>query len=531
MKRAIIAIITFALVFALFSNSFAFELSTPLSDSVTIDETLKILYDQTSHDSADHFWAAINRFNITAQKGDILYGLRYDVEAYFEKQEYSIRYVPEKFFFQVDKRFWSLRAGDFYSTLGKGLVLAVLKNDQFGEDETIQGGIGNFKSDYFNLRLLGGLVNESDSLEFKPTRAQHGEKEYDRRDILYGGGITTGHPTYFVIGGNYLGGKLFVPEDDEYAKYEEDDTISLVSGTIESPDFIYGSFYGEYAWLIREDNKIEILDDEKYEGRGAYSSLSLFYGPVTFLAEYQDYYRFDFDYHEAPNLEYTKTAFTHAPRTDDIIGYRLRLDFVIPKIDTIVYGAYYNSQTHEAEKFPETLKDHYSGDGYMEWIEHGYGGFEQTFSNTAYVFGGGGYREIPEGRWVHGELEAGYPVASRHQISASTHIKQFAGFGAFSEEYSSWQYILEYSFSPWLIVTGLYENSDEPLAGGFSSSEAGGSSVDPHFYSGRVTVEPHEKIRVSVFYGREKGGLQCAGGVCRTVPPFEGGKMDVQVRF
>jgi len=530
MKKAIFFLAILSMVFFLAGDSFAFEFITPLSESVIIDQNLKILYDQTASDKDEHFWAAINRLNITAQKGDFLYGLRYDVEAYFEKEEYSLKYVPEKFFFQIDKRYWDLRVGDFYSSLGKGLVLAVLKNDPFGEDQTIQGAIANFKSDYFTFRALGGLVNESDSLDFQPERAQHGEKEYEDRDLLFGGGLTTGHPTYFVIGGNYIRGELKVPEDVEFPQYEAEDTVSLISGTIASPDFIYGSFFGEYAWLVFEDRK-EIIDDVEYEGRGAYSTLSLFYGPVTLLAEYQDYYRFDFDYHEAPNLEYTKTAFSHAPRTDDIIGYKFSLDFVVPKIDTILYGAYFNSQTHQDAQFPESLKDHYSGENYMDWIEHGYGGFEQTFSNTAFIFGAGGYREIPEGRWAHGELDAGMPIVSHHQISASFHGKHFSGFKEFGDEYSSWKYILEYAFSPWMIITAVYESSDEPLSGGFGEEAGKEEEKDTNFYSGQVTVEPHEKVRLTLFYGREKGGLQCAGGVCRTVPPFEGGRMDVQLRF
>lgn len=504
---------------------YGFELTTPLSDSVLIDNSFKFLYDRTAPDADDHFYAGINRLNLQVVKGDYLAGLRYDVESYFEKEQYAVKYVPEKFFLQVDKRYWDLRIGDFYTNLGRGLVLSVLKNDQFGQDDTIQGGVANLKTTYVNARALGGWVNEGDSLDFQPERAKHGEPEYEDRDVLYGGGLTTGHPSYVVVGANYVGGRLEIPQDAPFPEFEQEDGIQILSASIEAPDFIYGNFYGEYAWLEFSDDK-EIIEDVEYEGRGAYAALAVFVGPVTVSAEGQDYYRFDFTHHEPPNLEYSKTSFAHAPRTDDLIGYRTRLDVTVPVIDTLVYGAYYNSQTHDA--LPATLEDHYSGEGYLPWIEHAYGGVEKTFANAAYVFGSGGYRENPEGRWVHGELDGGYPVVKRHQVSAAVHVKQFAGMGPDKgTEYGAQEYTLEYSFSPWLIATARYEHSDEPVAGGVG----GDKQDDPDFYSGQIAVEPNQHVRVALFYGREKGGLQCSGGLCRTVPPFEGAKMDIQLRF
>jgi Family of unknown function (DUF6029) len=511
----------------------AFEAKTPVSDSVLIDESLKLLYDMTAEDENEHFFAGINRLNLQVVKGDYIAGLRYDVESYFEKEEYAIKYLPEKFFLQVDKRFWEARLGDYYANFGRGLTLSMLKNDQFGQDDTLQGATAALKTKYFQMRGLGGWVNEGDSLEFKPYRAKVDDPEYDQRDVLAGGEIWTGHPSYVRVGGSYIYGELPADEDDQLAQYQDDDRVQLISAAIEAPDFDYGAFYGEYAWLEYEDIYKELIDDIEYEGRGAYASLNLFFGPVTFLAEGQDYYRFEFEHNEPPNLEYEKTAFSHAPRRDDIRGYRGRVDLVIPVIDTLVYTAYYNSQTHEtnpetAEALPATLKDHYSNDYSIEWIEHTYGGIEKVFDNAAFAYGSGGYRENPEGRWIHGELDAGLPFASHHQVTGSVHAKQFAGMGTFSEtEYSSAAYVLEYAFSPYLIVTGIYEKSDEPLSAGV----AGSTDDDPNYYSGQIAVDPTERIRVTLFYGREKGGLQCSGGICRPVPPFEGGRVDLQMRF
>jgi hypothetical protein len=522
-------VVCFAVVLLVCSSAFAIELQSPLTDSLTFDESLKVLYDITDPDSANHFWAIINRFNIQAQKGDILYGMRYDIEAYFEKTEFGIKYVPEKIFFQIDKRHWDLRLGDSYSLLGRGLTYSILKSDQFGEDSTLQGALANLKTTYINIRALGGWVNQSDSLDFSPERARQEETPYGDRDVLYGGGLTTGHPSYAVVGGNYIRGHLpFVDDETQIAEFEDDDVIQLISATFEAPYFVYGDFYGEYAWLEYQDGRRQ-LDDKEYEGRGAYAGLTLYYGPVTLTGEYKDYFLFDFQYHEPPSLENSKIAFTHAPRTDDIIGERGQFDFMIPKIDTLFYTAYYQSTTHDEADPPTDLAGHYSGEGWMRWIQHGYGGIEKIFSNAAFVFGSGGYRANLEGRWIHGEVDAGYPVADGHQVSVSVHMKQFAQLVPASSDviYGAQYYQIEYAFSPLLIVTAVYENSDEPVAGGANAEE----NPDPHFYSGQIAIEPNQHVRIGLFYGREKGGLQCAGGLCRTVPPFEGGRMDLQLRF
>jgi hypothetical protein len=72
----------------------AFEWQTPLTDSVTIFETMKINYDITDEDNP--FWAGINRLNLNVAKGPFLAGMRYDTEAYFLEEEYYVRYIRRR---------------------------------------------------------------------------------------------------------------------------------------------------------------------------------------------------------------------------------------------------------------------------------------------------------------------------------------------------------------------------------------------------------------------------------------------------
>jgi hypothetical protein len=79
-----------------------------------------------------------------------------------------------------------------------------------------------------------------------------------------------------------------------------------------------------------------------------------------------------------------------------------------------------------------------------------------------------------------------------------------------------------YSFAPWLALSYTFEQSDQPgpnpaTRGNFHSAE-----VIYRFISGSYA---------KIFVGSSRGGLKCAGGMCRTFPPFDGVKGELTLRF
>ena len=47
----------------------------------------------------------------------------------------------------------------------------------------------------------------------------------------------------------------------------------------------------------------------------------------------------------------------------------------------------------------------------------------------------------------------------------------------------------------------------------------------------QVEVKFAHAKSIRVFYGSNKGGVKCAGGVCKFFPPFEGLRVDAVLRF
>lgn len=523
-------IVVIAVLVCLPATVWALELKTPVTDSLSIVETLKAQYDITDEDNP--YWALINRLNLVVAKGPFMAGVRYDAEAYFLDEEYYARYIPEKAFFQYQEDGILLRLGDSYVQFGHGLTVSLLKRDEFGEDTTVQGGLFKLEQDYFEFETFIGPVNPGDDRRFGPERAQVEEPEFfSERDQLWGARLVGGAPGIVRGGGSWVGGTLRTDPDSPLAEFEEDDMINLYSLLIEAPDLAgVGAIDGEYAWLEYEDVRTERLGDLEYEGRGAHLSSTWYLGPVTLLAEGIDYFRFGYPHNDPPTMEFPEMAFGHLPNYDDAIGGRARLDYTIPVLELGVYGNYTNIQTHEETS--EQLTDHYSADAspWLEWIEHAYGGFDRTFGYGTYLAGVGGYREAPEGRFVHGQLRVDTPVVAPHSVNAEGAVKQFHSYDENSyADAVSYETSLGYGYAPYFAITGCYEWSDEP-AGGVLELGAQ-AEEDPHFWSVDAVIKPADWSRITLAYGRYKGGIKCAGGVCRQVPPFEGLKTEFAFLF
>ncbi|MDP8256175.1 MAG: DUF6029 family protein [Candidatus Alcyoniella australis] len=527
----------------------AFKFKTPVTDAVNINNNLKLVHDQTTADLDQHFWALINRLNLQVKKGALLVGLRYDVETFLvgEETEFQGRYTVRKFFIEANKRPVRVRLGDSFVQEGRGLAFALKKVDEFGEDTTLQGALLEVNNDWFNYGSFAGSINPLDEDEVRPNFEFQGVGEppklgdledsppdWPDRDLAWGGHTGLSLPGWFTAAGHYAAVYERIDPEVDPVDFEADDTWQTLSLSLDMPNILrHGAFYAEYAWLELRDRKRPI-PDELSEGRGGYASAVGYAGPLTMTFEYKDYFLFEHPYSEPPSLENPKVAFGETPHYDDEIGGRLGAQYDIPLIDVNGSLSYLHVFSHE--ELPADLQAHY--DLSKRVIEHEtkhvWGGLDKTFDNAAFVFAHGGYREKPDGRWVHGELDGGAPIYGPHSFTAAFHVKTFYGWGLQSDtEYGSELYQLGYAFSPYVSLTGSYERSDEPQAsaGSGGAQQIGSEEPDENFWSIEALVQPLSQASVKLFYGRQKGGVACSAGMCREVPSFEGFKMELALRF
>jgi hypothetical protein len=524
----------------------ALELETPVTDSVSIIETLTVIHDVTN--PGEPFWALVNWLNLQVAKGPFTAGIRYDTEAYLLNETYAGRYLPQKYFVQYDQKPFFVRVGDFYARFGNGLTLSMLKIDAFGIDATIQGAVFRTMLDYFEVEALGGPVNYEDDSSFTPARVVPQPSFWDGRDLLWGARLMAGPPKYIRVGGTWVGGVLRDHTEGALARFSRDNTFNMYSAIIEAPHLgPAGSIEGEYAWLDYDNAHKNGVPDEKYEGHGTYLLSTWYPGPVTLTVEGIDYFKFALtsasgttatsalanpvQYNLPPSLEYTDMAFGHPPNYDDSTGGRARLDYTIPGIDLASFVNYTRIESH---KFPvDLVGEHYgatAANPRVKWIEHLYGGFDRNFGNGAQVVINGGYREIEEGRYIHGQVQGATPIVYPHSLNAETQAKQFQGMGDnSSSRYYDQDSTIGYAYAPYFSVSGEYEWSNQPAGGVITVGAA--KQNQPNFWSVQTVVQPANWARLTLGYGRYQGGLQCSGGVCRIMPPFTGFKSQYAFRF
>jgi len=66
---------------------------------------------------------------------------------------------------QYSSKDLNVKLGDFYSMLGRGLVLSVLQNEEAFREKTIFGGDLRYKRDFIRFRVLGGTVEHEREIQ------------------------------------------------------------------------------------------------------------------------------------------------------------------------------------------------------------------------------------------------------------------------------------------------------------------------------------------------------------------------------
>lgn len=139
-----------------------------------------------------------------------------------------------------------------------------------------------------------------------------------------------------------------------------------------------------------------------------------------------------------------------------------------------------------------------------------------TYANLVYN------KDVIEGKLHYGliyanvgVLELSYKLSSKHNIRAELQ-------GLFTkQDQGAWATgLIEYTYSPnWFVAVMDQYNYGNPL-----------ESKQLHYFIGSVGYMK-DMHRISVNYGRQRAGIFCVGGVCRTVPASNGLSISVTTTF
>ena len=445
----------------------------------------------------------LNQLDLTLSGKGYAVGLRSDSDLAFS---------PLQSQFSLAKRFvefqWKsvyLRFGDFYSTIGRGLLFSLIKTfEREGMehvvDTTVDGANIRYEKGAFSFDFMGGWVERQDS---------------DKRDQVASASLAwkTGRSAEIRVNGLYA--------DVTKGSLSEHRDVFMESISLDIPSLgDRFKFYGEFSLAQKQ----KFASDHFQNGFGVYLESGLYLGDLSFQLEFKNYRHLDFEYNRPPLVESEEIdiladALNYS--AENIVGISGRVDYLWPSIELLIYGKMVLSEDTPSEDLIVGRAE--------RKIFHAYGGIEKKFMNTGYWNILAGYREekgaapyvsLTHGRTFHYQLNLTYPVRPQWSIEADWKSKDFNG--SFFEYFERRMFISAH----WIrrgVLTLFYDRTTDPKTLAFKDKK------DWFAVQLELKISPSKWIRL--FIGSSKGSMKCSGGICRYFPPFEGIRAEAILRF
>lgn len=446
----------------------------------------------------------INQLDLRLASGRFLAGARLDTKVAFS---------PLKADFDLGKRFvqyasahLEARAGDFYASLGRGLVFSLTKVFEeegldYVIDTTVDGGRLAASAGPVFGEAFGGWID----------RAQ----EPGVRDKVLGGSAGWTRAGLGTI--RIQGLSAHLEPGGTFWNHQ----VRAGSVSVELPE-LWGvaGLYGEFSLMRRQSYDFE----RPVDGHGLYVASKLRAGRFSLLLEMKDYRQLNFEYGRPPLLEGEELDIV-ADQFDldltDVSAWSARLDYYAPASETLLYV--------KGLAVVDDPEDHRDYGSYDRRIGHVLAGIEKKFRGGGYLHGLAGWRRETDtsivfmstnGRTFHDQLNLSWPVGGGFSLEADWKHKVFDGP---DYEYSEIRASLSLHRSPRWVLTGLYERSTDPAV-----EYATGHR---NYWAGQIEIRLPGGHALRLFAGSTKGSMKCAGGVCRLFPPFEGVRLEAFLRF
>ncbi len=425
-----------------------------------------------------------NRADLFIEHNEISAGLRLEIAqpsrySYFTESQSEYQGVSHKWISYANDVL-DVRAGTFYETFGRGLVLDLFEDRRLVVDHRLEGARLAFSRDYIDAKGI------------------YGKAEWDEGVTVQGGEITA-HPPVVDLGATWLDyqGEM-AGHTNAYSLYADIPT-----------DWV--NVYGEYA-------EKHIVGDGT-DGTALYASADFTLGNYTFMAEYKDYESFylrsqTLFYNNPPSCmrepSYTlQSRHVHNQQLSREqgfmvthwgyypLGLELEASFAQAKNpdfdDNNTYTEIYADIYRDFDSWANHLVYQYQDDGF-------YGDVINTFILNGYVY-------ITEDKSLSWDLE----YQTMDTESWDDPLNSFLA-GAEAE-----------------IIDGVAlgfevaQIEEIDLIEGEVKSE-----TSPWTYASIKLIENHS---ISIGAGKRAGGFTCAGGVCREEAPFEGFELSITSTF
>lgn len=391
-----------------------------------------------------------------------------------------------------------LRAGHFYGTFGRGLLLAAREDRRLRVDTALDGLIAAARRGPWRGTVFSGTP---------------GARAVDVRGA---------DAEVALRGGWTLGASGLTWRADEGTRADGSVRREWVAAPRLAATWPFGGLYVEYGRKRGWDYE-PVADDAHQGGHAVYGSLQLFHGPFALVAEGKDYHRFTVlraadgrtPLNGPPSLtrEHVYTLLNRAPHTvdaDDERGGHVELTWAGGEGWSAVLDGSRSERRDGARTFAEA---------YVQVERERLGALD--------LRGALGYRES-EGLRQTAVGGVAWRLDPRHSLALEAEHQRVrigggAGFdlGAYDEECLK----VEWAAAPAWSVTAMLEWNDK-----YAAQRAFGEEAGP-FPAVQLACANADGARIALWAGRRQAGYLCAGGVCKLEPAFEGVELTGTLRY
>jgi hypothetical protein len=430
------------------------------------------------------------RLDFEAEAGRFILGATYRAyklsdPAYNPRQAYEDPLGIKHRYAEFNTDQLGLRAGDYFVTFGKGLMLRSFEEIALEHDTALDGVLGEYWTGPLELTAVGGGMNTrlSETLRWQ--------------NNVYGLRARTSFWNSINLGASGL--QRFqrkreegVPLPDSASNFE-DVVIGADAETWVGPVTLTGEYVrrtGDYFFESEQDGA---------PGYGTYIGGSYGNAWLSLLAEYKNYYRFENDIINPPTC-IKEHLWTLMNRVTHLVNLNDERGWIIEGVLTPSYNITLDGGASEAR--------HRNGD-LLHWEIFGQADYMRSDLLSA-ALAMSWSREYELGKFTE---HLSWAVDS--DISMGDQVLEVTLEGQNTEEPSG------YKFRDFLTSIAYYPRYNITLVGLFEHTTRDDLGRDTWFFVDlRVTIA--YGYEVSLGGGTERGGKKCAGGICFDEPEFAG---------
>lgn len=456
---------------------------------------------------------------------------------------------PERIALRWEHEDWRVELGDSQLVLGRGIALAFRKVDLLAVDTALRGAHVRYDGDALSFRVHGGLANPQNqdpiTLEIRPRDYVNPDDGLrpEPLDVVVGGqvGVTLPAPVPVTLEGHAV--HIWF-EDDPDVSYTGR-SVAVAGWSAEATSLADGrlSFYAEADGLRREQSLAGEVEHQL--GRAVYANAQVTGDELTVLVEWADYRNFLVApqnnegqewriFGAPPTLEYEGPQLVRA--LGNRRGGALRVDYAfMPGPWSVSLNESLLGIAEEPDVDPwdgigvshtwATLarRQEYGSD--VVWSTNLVAGYRREWllhdPPDAAIGEGDLDREM-----IHAQLEVTIGSGDHSFDISADHRWETWLTGNTYREFEVGGASVTYSWGLPLAVTLALRWSD------FRRDELAMRQMEPYrqynipggmWYpslEARWSFDPGTFLKL--FVGQTPGGQICSGGVCRTVPAFEG---------